>query len=213
MKSAAKYMFDEDFAAGEKPTITMVEHERRRADAESQAYRQGFAAGEEQARHEAAERIAAALAVIADSLGRLDGALASIETRLETEAVQVAVAVAAKLAPALIAGEPFAEVSALATECFHHLVSTPHISMRVGPDIYEMAGEKIEEVARARGFEGRLAIVCDETLASGDCRIEWTDGGVIREQATTASAINEMVSRYISARSASASQDFRRPQQ
>ena len=204
MKSTAKYMFDEDFAAGEKPTITLVEHERRRADAESQAYREGFAAGQEQAQQEAAQRIAAALAVISDGLARLDAALSAIETRHEIEAVQVAVAVASKLAPALIAREPFAEVSALATECFHHLVSTPHISVRVGPDIHEMAKEKIEEVARGRGFEGRLAIVRDETLAAGDCRIEWAEGGVIRDQTATAAAIDEMVDRYISARSAPA---------
>ena len=47
MKAAAKYLFDEDFASGEKPTITMVEHERRRQDAESQAYRKGYTAGEQ----------------------------------------------------------------------------------------------------------------------------------------------------------------------
>jgi flagellar assembly protein FliH len=205
MKSNAKYMFGEDFAAGEKPTtITLVEHERRRADAESQAYRHGFAAGQEQAQQDAAQRIAAALAVISDGLGRLDSALTAIETRHETEAVQVAVAVASKLAPALIAREPFAEVSALATECFHHLVSTPHISIRVGADIHEIAKEKIEEVARGRGYEGRLAIVCDETLAPGDCRIEWAEGGVIRDQTATAAAVDEMVDRYISARSAPA---------
>jgi flagellar assembly protein FliH len=202
MKTTAKYMFDEDFASGEKPTITMVEHERRRADAESQAYRQGFAAGQEQAQQEAAQRIAAALAVISDGLARLGAALTSIETRLETEAVEVAVAVAAKLSAALIAREPFAEISALATECFHHLVATPHITVRVGPDIHEMAKEKIEEVARTRGFEGRLVVMCDEALAPGDCRIEWADGGVIRNQAATAAAIDEMVGRYMSARSA-----------
>jgi flagellar assembly protein FliH len=204
MKATAKYLFDEDFASGEKPTITMVEHERRRADAESQAYRSGFAAGEAQAQQEAAQRIAAALAVIADGLGRLDGALTAIETRLETEAVEVAVAVAAKLAPALIGREPFAEISALATECFHHLVSTPLVAVRVGTGIYDMAKEKIEDIARARGFEGRLAGTSDESLAPGDCRIEWTDGGVIRDQAETASAIDEMVGRYISARTAPA---------
>jgi flagellar assembly protein FliH len=204
MKATAKYLFDEDFASGEKPTITMVEHERRRADAESQAYRSGFTAGEEQAQQEAAQRIAAALAVIADGLGRLDAALTSIETRLETEAVEVAVAVAAKLAPALIAREPYAEISALATECFHHLVSTPHVAVRVGADIYDTAKEKIEEIARTRGFEGRLAVMSDESLAPGDCRIEWADGGVIRDQSATASAIDEMVGRYISARNAPA---------
>jgi flagellar assembly protein FliH len=121
MKGTAKFLFDEDFATGEKPTITLVEHERRRADAESQAYRKGFAAGEAQAQQDAAQRIAAALAVISDGLARLDSALTSIETRLETEAVEVAVAVAEKLAPALIAREPLAEISALAAECFHRL--------------------------------------------------------------------------------------------
>ena len=34
MKTNAKYLFDEDFSTGEKPTITLVEAERRRADAE-----------------------------------------------------------------------------------------------------------------------------------------------------------------------------------
>jgi flagellar assembly protein FliH len=204
MKATAKYLFDEDFASGEKPTITMVEHERRRADAESQAYRSGFDAGQEQAQQETTQRIASALAGIADGRGRLDGALTAIETRLETEAVEVAVAVAAKLAPALLAREPFVEISALATDCFHHLVSTPHVCVRVGPAIYDTAKQKIEEIARARGFEGRLAVVPDETLAAGDCRIEWADGGVIRDQSATASAIDEMVGRYISARNAPA---------
>ncbi|HET9717197.1 MAG TPA: FliH/SctL family protein [Pseudolabrys sp.] len=201
MKAAAKYLFDEDFATGEKPTITLVEHERRRADAESQAYRKGFAAGQEQAQQETAERIAAALSVIGDNLGRLDSALGAIETRLETEAVEVAVAVASKLAPALISREPFAEISALATESFHHLVASPHVAVRVAPAIYETAKDKIEEIARMRGFEGRLAITSDEFLGPGDCRIEWANGGLVRDQSSTATAIEEMVARYISARS------------
>ena len=46
MKANAKYLFDEDFSpAAKQPTITLVEAERRRADGESQAYRNGFAAG------------------------------------------------------------------------------------------------------------------------------------------------------------------------
>ena len=200
MKATAKYLFDVDFAAGEKPTITMVEHERRRADAESQAYRQGFNAGEQQAHQEATKRMADALSVIADGLGRLDSALTAIETRLETEAVEVAVAVAAKLAPALIAREPFAEIAALATECFHHLVSTPLVTVRIAAAIHETAKGQIEEIARSNGFDGRLAVMSDESLAPGDCRIEWADGGIIRESTATASAIDETVARYITAR-------------
>src|SRR5262245_14241904 len=195
MKATAKYLFDEDFASGEKPTITLLEHERRRADAESQAYRKGFTAGEQQAHEEATQRIAAALTVIGDGLARLDGALTAIEARLEAEAVEVAVAVAAKLAPALIAREPLVEVSALANECFHHLVATPHVAVRISAVIYEAAKSKIDNIAQSRGFEGRLAVMPDETIAPGDCRIEWADGGVIRNEAVTMSAIDEMVAR------------------
>lgn len=199
-KSNAKYMFDEDFATGEKPTITVVEAERRRADAEAQAHRKGFAAGQAQAQAEAAQRIGVALGLIADGLTRLDRALGDIETRLETEAVAVAVAVAAKLAPQLIAREPFAEISALATECFHQLVTTPHIVVRIGADIYDTAKDKLEEIARSRGYQGRLLVTPDAAMAAGDCRIEWADGGVNREQAATLSAIDDVVGRYVAAR-------------
>jgi flagellar assembly protein FliH len=202
MKSTAKYLFDEDFASGEKPTITVVEAERRREDAESQAYRKGFAAGHAQAQGEVNQRIAAALAVITDGLDRLNRALGGIETRLETEAVEVAVAVAAKLAPELIAREPFAEISALATECFRHLVTTPHIAVRIGAEIYETAKVQLEDIARSRGFEGRLMILSDADLAPGDCRIEWADGGVTRDEATTLAAISDVVGRYVAARTA-----------
>ncbi|HEY0223274.1 MAG TPA: FliH/SctL family protein [Pseudolabrys sp.] len=200
MKTSAKYMFDEDFATGTKPTISVIEADRRRADAEAIAHRKGFAAGQAQAQGEAEQRIATALGLIADGLSRLDRALNGIEARLETEAVQVAVAVAGKLAPELIAREPYAEISALATECFRHLVTTPHVVVRVGADILDMAKEKLEETARARGFEGRLVVTADAAMAPGDCRIEWADGGVSRDEATTLSAINDVVGRYVAAR-------------
>jgi flagellar assembly protein FliH len=200
MTSTAKYMFDEDFATGTKPTITVVEADRRREDAEAQAHRKGFALGQAQARGEVSQRIAATLSVIADGLSRLDHALGGIEARLETEAVEVAVAVAAKLAPELIAREPFAEISALANECFHQLVSAPHIVIRVGADIYDEAKDKLEEIARSKGFEGRLVVLSDDAIAVGDCRIEWADGGVNRDQAATLSAIDDVVGRYVTAR-------------
>ena len=200
MKSTAKFMFDEDFATGAKPTITVVEAERRREDAEAQAHRKGFALGQAQARGEASQRIAAALGVIADGLSRLDQSLGGIEARLETEAVEVAVAVAAKLAPELVAREPFAEISALANECFHQLVTAPHVVVRIGAEIFDMANEKLIEISQAKGFEGRLVVLPDETMKPGDCKIEWADGGVVRDQAATLSAIDDVVGRYVAAR-------------
>lgn len=204
MTARARFLFDEDFAAGDKPTITLVEHERRRADAESQAHRKGFTAGQAQAMTEATERIASAMTVIATGLDRLERALGAVEARLETEAVDVAVAVACKLAPELVAREPLAELAALATESFRHLVETPQVIVRVGPDIYDAARQKLEDIAKGRGFEGRLVVQAEEGMAPGDCGIEWAEGGVIRDPAATRAAIDDVVARYVAARIAAA---------
>jgi len=200
MKAGAKYLFDTDFASGERSTITMAEHDRRRTDAEAVAYRNGFGA----AQADAEQRIAASLGLIADMLERLSRGLDGVEARLETEAVEVAVAVARKLAPELIAREPFAEIAALATECFRHLVSAPHIVVRVHDGIFAAAKEKLEDIARGCGFEGRLVVLADPELAPGDCRIEWADGGVNRDRAAAETAIDEVVGRYVAARLADA---------
>ncbi len=199
MKANTKYLFDDDFSAGDRPTITLVEAERRRADAESQAYRNGFAAGLTQAQNDATRQATAALGVIADAMERLNTALVGIESRLETEAVQVAVAVAGKLAPELIAREPLAEICALATESFNHLVKAPHVVVHIGAEIYESAKAKLDEIAQARGFEGRLVVMSDPAMAPGDCRIEWADGGVARDRAATLATIDELVTRYVTA--------------
>jgi flagellar assembly protein FliH len=79
-------------------------------------------------------------------------------------------------------------------------VSTPLVTVRIATDIHGTAKEQIEEIARAGGFDGRLAVISDDNLAPGDCRVEWADGGVIRDSSATTSAIDETVARYIAAR-------------
>ena len=135
----------------------------------------------------------------------LDKSLAGVEARLETEAVEVAVAVARKLAPELIAREPLAEMAALATNCFRHLVAAPHVVVRVNDALYETARQAIDEVVRRCGLESRLVVLAEPDIAPGDCRIEWADGGITRDSAATAAAIEEAVARYIEARLAAVS--------
>ena len=119
---------------------------------------------------------------------------------METEAVDVAMAVARKLCGELIAAEPLAEIMALVGDCFSHLVATPHLVVRINEQLYEAARERIEELARQSGFEGRLVILAEPDIATGDCRIEWADGGVVLDRAAIEAKINELVGRYIAAR-------------
>jgi flagellar assembly protein FliH len=80
------------------------------------------------------------------------------------------------------------------------LVKTPHVVVRVGPAIYEIAKDKLEAIAQARGFEGRLVVMAEDGLTAGDCRIEWADGGVARDEAATLAVIDDAVARYVAAR-------------
>jgi flagellar assembly protein FliH len=128
---------------------------------------------------------------------RRSAGLAGIEKRLEGEAIEVAVAVGSKLAAELIAREPFAEIAALAADCFNQLVAAPHVVVRLNDALYADARERLEDIARMRGFEGRLVVLAEPDIAPGDCRIEWADGGVTRERAKTEAAIGEAVAGYI----------------
>jgi flagellar assembly protein FliH len=201
-----KFLFDHDFAvAGEgKPSIKRAEHASKLQEAEAIGYNRGYEQGQAASKAETEQRAAAVLERIAATLERLDGSLTAVEARLETEAVAVAVAVARKLAPALVAREPFAEVSALASNCFRHLVATPHVVVRVHDSLHEAARQKLEDIVRECGLASRLVVLAEPEIAPGDCRIEWADGGITRDSAATGRAIDEAVTRYVDARLAGA---------
>jgi flagellar assembly protein FliH len=203
MGAAAKFLFDVDFGAAAKvaaPTIAAAEHEAAIAEAEARGYRSGMNAAEAQARTEAERRVAGAFERIATGLDQLRGSLKGVEDRFEAEAVEVALAVGRKLAAELISREPFAEIAALADNCFRELLAAPHIVVRVNSSLYADAKSRLEEIARARGFDGRLVVMAEPDIAPGDCRIEWADGGLKRERAATETAIAEAVERYAASR-------------
>ncbi len=202
MGTPAKYLFDVDFADGgeRKQTIALTEHTRKLAETEDGAHRRGYAEAQRDGKLDADRRVAAALEHIAAGLAAANDALDAIETRLECEAVAVAVAVGRKLAPALIEREPFAEIGALASDCLRQLVATPHLAVRVNDALYAATREKLDEIVRARGFEGRLVVLAEPHIAAGDCRIEWADGGINRDSAAADAAIGEAVAGYIKAR-------------
>jgi len=43
-------------------------------------------------------------------------------------------------------------------------------------------------------------ILAEPEIATGDCRIEWADGGVVLERAAVEAKINELVGRYMASR-------------
>jgi len=202
MAAPAKFLFDTDFSAPDRRerAATPAEVAQKIAAAEARAHRDGFAAGQREAKAESDRRSALALEEIKIGLQGIAAGFAGIERRMETEAVDVAVSVARKLCSELIAAEPLAEIEGLVRDCFSHLVSTPHLVVRINDGLYESAHERIEKMAKQSGFQGRLVILAEPDIATGDCRIEWADGGVVLERDAIDGKINELVGRYLASR-------------
>jgi flagellar assembly protein FliH len=203
MAAPAKFLFDMDFSAPDKSRerpATPAEIAQKIANAEARAYRDGFDAAKREAKAESDRRAALALEEIGIAIQAIASRFSGIEARMETEAVDVAVAVARKLCSELIAGEPLSEITALVSDCFSHLVSTPHLVVRINEQLYEAARERIEKLAKRSGFEGRLVILAEPEIDTGDCKIEWADGGVVLERAAIEAKINELVGRYMASR-------------
>jgi flagellar assembly protein FliH len=203
MGAPAKFLFDQDFSVPDKArerAASVKEIAEQIAAAEARGYRAGFDAAQREAKAESDRRSALALEEIGTGVRTIASRFSGIEARLETEAVEVAVAVARKLCNELVAGEPLAEVTALVSDCFRHLVSTPHLVVRINDQLYDAARERIEAIAKQNGFQGQLVILAAPEIATGDCRIEWADGGVVLERAVIEAKINELVGRYMASR-------------
>jgi len=199
----AKFMFEQDFAPGASPAekaVAAAEHALKLAEAEQQGFRNGFEAAEREGHSVAAGRTAAAFEQIAGALERFSMRIDAAEQRIEAEAIELAVAIARKLVPELLQREPFGEIAALATECFRQLSAAPHVVVRVNDTLHETAKRELEEIARTRGFDGRLVVIAEPEIAIGDCKIEWADGGVIRDMAATEQTIAGTIARYLGIR-------------
>jgi flagellar assembly protein FliH len=203
MSAPAKFLFDTDFSAPDRARerpATPSEVAQKIASAEARAYRDGYEFGQREAKAESDRRSALALEEIGIAMRTIAAGFSGVESRMETEAVDVALAAARKLSGELIAAEPLGEIIGLVSDCFSHLVSTPHLVVRINDSLYEVARERIERLAKQSGFEGRLVILAEPQIETGDCKIEWADGGVVLERAAIEAKINELVGRYIASR-------------
>ncbi len=72
--------------------------------------------------------------------------------------------------------------------------------VRINDQLYDAAREQIERLARQSGFAGQLVILAEPEIDTGDCKIEWADGGVVLERAAIDAKIDELVRRYVASR-------------
>ncbi len=199
----APYLFDEIFALDVEPTRpaapaidqAMLDAAVERARAE------GHAAGLAEGRRAASEAIAARTAQAAEKLvtgiGQLATAAGAERERIETAAVELALTAARRLARTLVAAMPHAEVERMLRDSLTDLRDVPHVVVRVSDAIADELRQRIGAIAAQTGFEGRIVVLADPEIGEGDGRMDWADGGVVRDSVAIARAIEEAAASYL----------------
>jgi flagellar assembly protein FliH len=210
--SPARFTFDLDLGKRTTPTAppepTMPERlvAQLLAQAREEAYAEGLAAGERNATAVAAQTLAAAAGTLATQSAEMAAALDDATAQSRREAVELAASIGRKLALHLLARYPTVELDALIGECMQSLSGVPHLVVRCHPSI----ADGIRDIATAHmqtsGFAGRLVVMGDPDLRLGDGRLEWVDGGLVRDIGAIAKDIDLKISAYLAARSGRAKQ-------
>jgi len=204
----AKFMFATEFGSPE-PRRKIEESEREIARlvaevaaAEGRGFQAGVAKGKQDGEVRELARIAAALERLAAAAGETLARLGDERAAIEGEAIELALATGRTLARHLIAREPEGELLALLGEALSNLRGAPHLVLRVAPDLVETVEAKVKRLAWEKGYEGRLIVLGDPDAGAGDCRIEWADGGIVRDRAAMDQEIDRIVRRHIEPRPA-----------
>ncbi len=197
MAEPARYQFDSVFSLAHAREAEPKRYEEPELQAAVEAARQeGIAAGRAAAIAEADQQAAIACGKIVEALPALMAAAEDKVRDSETAIVDIAVLTARKLSRALVARYPLVEIVDLFRQSVEEIRSVPHVALRVHESLAEPLSQRIDGLTRETGIEGRVIVLGDPDIVPGDARLEWADGGMVREAATLEAEIEEAVKRF-----------------
>lgn len=194
-----KFNFDLDLGAPQPKKRALSEEMIEKI--KNDAHQQGLAQGRIEGEQAAMQRIEATLAGAVEKLAS-QGTEALLQVQdaqktLHAQSVSLAHAIGVKIARGLIETKPAHELETLIGESLAGLNTAPHLVVRCHPDLVEILRDTVEARAVTAGFTGRLIVMGDPEIALGDGRMEWADGGIVRDTATAEAEIMQRVQAYL----------------
>ncbi|HWA18628.1 MAG TPA: hypothetical protein VG757_06495 [Devosia sp.] len=168
--------------------------------ARDEGFREGQAQGERTDATKSALRIAAAAEQLASHAASMSAALDDRSRQNLADAVELATVVGRKLAGHLLSREPAGELEALIAECLASIGGAPHLVIRCTPELADAVREIATTRMQVSGFVGRLVVLGDPEQKPGDGRIEWVDGGLVRDRAAIEAEIDNRIGAFLAAK-------------
>ncbi|UEM04236.1 flagellar assembly protein FliH [Skermanella rosea] len=165
--------------------------------AHEDGYADGFANGKAQAEAAMAARIAATLDRLADQIEYIVQSAAESAARQREGVIEIGAAIARKLLPDFARRQGTAEIESMIAACVSDLIDEPRLVIRLADADLDALSERIDAITARRGFAGKVVLLAEPTVAPGDCRIEWADGGAERDSARLWQDIDRAAARLL----------------
>jgi flagellar assembly protein FliH len=186
MASAMKFLFENSFDAEEQTggpaaPVTICQYtEQDLLSARSEGYADGEAAGRAAALAAIEQASQKTLAEIAAHLGNIGAQVVALRDQTIGEALKVVSAAIHKVVPELARRNAMNEIERLIRECLQAIYDEPRVVVRAHESVIAILHGRIDAMAAACGFNGKIVLFADEQLSEADCRVEWADGGAER---------------------------------
>lgn len=207
MNKPEKFMFNTPFEGGARAQSMSIEEriaaslreefETEREEIRQLATEQGIELGRREALASVENQTCEALNQIVAQSKILDSQFSTRLQEIREEAVELAVSSALKLAGDVLTALPSLSLEQILQEVFSQLRSVSHISITAPESLVETLHPKIAEISESRGYKGEIIVTGSPDLELGDCRVEWSDGGIAIDRKQIANLIGNAVERSL----------------
>lgn len=201
MRTGSKFTFDTEFHAGGERRTAEAERRQKKtltADELDKLQAAARAEGEGSATARNGEAIERAIGALTIAVRAVVGQAQMEVEGVRAEAAAIALAAAAKLAPAAIAALPHADVEAALREAMHQAIGEPRLTLRAAPEIAALIEPRLSDIAHEEGYDGRVHLTADPHFHGADCRIEWRGGGAERSFEAIEAALAQVIEQRFS---------------
>lgn len=211
-----KFMFERSFDADAPDPIDAIAEEAKEEEEEPEIVvptfseediertrREAFAKGKEEALREAAtaieNQIVDAIKAIGAQLSQLISHQQLANSDIFRDAVNISSAITRKTFPKINIEQALPEIESVIRQILTQIIEEPRVIIYVHPNISEQLKENVKQIASEAHFEGRVIISGDDTVAEGDCKIEWSNGGAERNFDRIMSEVDAIIEENLAA--------------
>lgn len=193
------FTFDSAFDGGASEAKAKAEAQFREelTAVRAAARAQGFEEGYTQAKQELEAATLACLQQLLAQMGGVTAEMERVKRDLAAEAAALVVPMAEAMAGMEIQRRPHDLLDRFVQQVFEEHATEPRLVIRVADTLLDAVKGRVESLAAAYGFQGRLIFLAEATLAPGDCLIEWPDGGIEVRAAHRLAQVREKAEAFI----------------